>query len=101
MLRRTLASRRGLEFLYPGTQLNLLRPRAARLLQDVQVGLRDGVGVEQGVRRVTGQRAACAADATVDDEMGNVDTLRRELARHALCQPAQRELAHGEGRRQC
>ena len=35
----------------------------------------------------------------VDDEVGDVDALRRQLARHALRQPAQRELAHRERRR--
>src|SRR3974377_1801214 len=97
---RRPAAWQDLELLSPGAQLDLLRPGAALLLQHVRVGLRDGVGVEQGVRRITARRAACAAYATVYDEMGNVDTLRRELARHALCQPTQRELAHGEGRRQ-
>src|SRR2546425_6797214 len=39
------------------------------------------------------------ADPAVDDEMRDVDTFRRQLARHALREAAQREFAHREGRR--
>ena len=38
-------------------------------------------------------------DAAVDDDMRHVDALRLQLARHALREPAQRELAHRERRR--
>ena len=44
-------------------------------------------------------RPARAPDATVDHDVGDVNALRRKLARHALGQPAQRELAHRERRR--
>src|SRR2546421_11944269 len=43
--------------------------------------------------------AAGALDAAVDDEVRDMDVLRTELAREALREAAQRELAHGEGRR--
>ena len=38
------------------------------------------------------------ADRAVDHEMRHVDALRLQLARHRLREPAQRELAHREGR---
>ena len=59
----------------------------------------DGVGVEQRIGLVRRRGAPGPGDAAVDDEMGDVDSLRREFARHALRQAAQRELAHGERRR--
>jgi hypothetical protein len=43
---------------------------------------------------------ASAAYRAVDDEMRDMDALRPELARGALGEAAQGELAHGEGRRQ-
>ncbi len=46
-----------------------------------------------------GSMPARRADAAVDDDMRDMDALRRQLARHRLRQPAQRELAHGERRR--
>ena len=46
-----------------------------------------------------GSAPARAADAAVDDDMGDMDALRRQFARHALRQAAQREFAHGERRR--
>ncbi len=36
-------------------------------------------------------------DGAVDDHMGHVDSLRAELASHALGERAQRELGPGEG----
>ena len=46
-----------------------------------------------------GVRPARAPDAAVDHDMGDMDALRVKLARHALGEPAQRELAHRERRR--
>ena len=65
----------------------------------MQVGLGDGLGPEHVVLagRSGTRVAARRQDAAVDDEMGDVDVLRRQLPRHALRQPAQAELAHGEG----
>ena len=37
--------------------------------------------------------------AAVDDDMSDMDALRRQFARHALREAAQRELAHRERRR--
>ena len=47
-----------------------------------------------------GSGAVRAAHAAVDDEVDHVDALRAQLARRALRQAAQRELAHGEGGRE-
>jgi hypothetical protein len=69
------------------------------LLQEVEVACRDGVGVEQGIGAVGGLRASRAADAAIDHHMGDMDALGAEFAGHALRQPAQGELAHGERRR--
>src|SRR5262249_8918525 len=57
------------------------------------------VGVERARGRVGRVRPARAPDPAVDHDVSDVDALRRELARHALGEAAQRELAHGEGRR--
>src|SRR5215468_4091396 len=86
------------ELFDPGPQLHFPGPGAARLLQHVPVAQRDGVGIEHGVRPVGGFGPRCAADAAVDDEMRDMNALRRQLARHALRQSAERELAHRERR---
>src|SRR5262249_18336530 len=85
------------ELLHPRPQLDLPRPGAAGLMDEVHVAAGDGVGIEQAVWIVRGLGAARALDAAVDHDVSDVDALRRELARHALGETAQRELAHGEG----
>ena len=92
---------RGSELLHPRPQLDLQAPGAARLGEHGHVGLGDGVGVEQAVggAGVAGAAALGVPDAAVDDEMRDVDALPLQLARHRLGEAAQRELAHGEGRR--
>src|SRR5438445_9638333 len=89
------------EFLDPGPQLDFPGPGAAVLSVYVQVVLRDLVGVEHPVRAAFARsRIACGPrDPAVDDEVRDVDALWRELARHALCEAAQRELPHRERRR--
>src|SRR5271165_2362918 len=87
--------------LHPRPQLDLPGPGAAGLRDEVKIGLRDRLGIEHAVGLVGGLRSARAADAAVDHHMGDVDAGGRKLARHALGKPAQRELAHGEGRRLC
>src|SRR5438445_1222617 len=86
------------KLLHPWPQLDPPGPGAARLLQHVPVTLRDGVGVKHGMRAIRGFGTHRAADAAVDDKMPDVNALRRQLARHALREPAQRELAHRKGR---
>src|SRR5262244_2136708 len=82
------------ELLHPGAELDLPGPGAARLAVNMEVGFGDGVGIEVVVGAAAGR-----ADGAIDDEMRDVDVLGRELARHALGQPAKRKLAHREGRR--
>src|SRR4029077_14357693 len=79
------------ELFDPGPQLELPRQGAAVLPVDVQVTLRDLVGQQHGVLApLGGARVASRLDAAVDDEMRDVDVLRRELARQALREAAQR-----------
>src|SRR5690349_11495001 len=75
----------GSELLHPGAELELPGPGAAVLAVNGEIAARDRVGVEQRVGpapRTT--RIAGAADCAVDDEMRDVDVLRRELAGEAL-----------------
>src|SRR3954470_15143351 len=88
------------EALCPWPQLELPRPRTAMLTVDREVALRDLVGQQHAVvAPLPGPRVVASLDAAVDDEMRDVDVLRRELARHALRQAAQGELPHRERRR--
>src|SRR4051794_28432430 len=88
------------EPLEPWPHLELPRPRAAVLAIDVQVVLRDLVGEEHAVvAALACPRVVRRADAAVDDEVRDMDVFRRELARHALREAAERELAHRERRR--
>src|SRR5712692_5475012 len=82
------------EILDPGPQLDLKRPGAARLAQGFEIGLGDPVGIERAVRPLVRVRPARAAHPAVDDEMGDMDAFRPELARGALRQTAQGEFAH-------
>src|SRR4029078_7795437 len=88
-----------LKLLDPRPQFQLPGPGAARLLQHVPVARGNGVGVEHRVRPVGGFSARRTADAAVDDEMRDMNALRRQFARHALGQSTQRELAHRKRRR--
>src|SRR5580693_5296343 len=87
------------KLLHPWPQFHLPGPGAARLLQDAPIAFRDRVGIEHGVRAIGWVDAGRAADAAINDEMRDVNALRRQFARHALRQSAQRELAHRERRR--
>src|SRR5215470_16327343 len=81
----------------PRSQLYLQGPGAARLAQDLDVGLRDSVRIKGAVRAVRRIGTPCATHAAVDDEMRDMDAFRPQLARGALRQAAQRKLAHREG----
>src|SRR5215831_9226252 len=87
---RSDAARAGSELLHPRPQLDLPRPGAAGLMDQVHVALGDGVRVEQAVGMVCGLGAARTLDAAVDHDVSDVDALRRKLARHALGEAAQR-----------
>src|SRR5713101_2888099 len=84
-----------LEILHPRAQLDFPGPGAAVLAVDIEIGLRYCRRLEHSVG--TARVAALVLDAPVDDEMGDMDVLRRELARHALREAAQSKLAHREG----
>src|SRR6202030_2320332 len=84
-----------------GPEIELVRPAVARLVVQRPVGLGNGAGLDQAVRRKVGHRSGGGAEASVDrlavdravdDQMGNMNILRRELARHGLCYSAQAEL---------
>src|SRR5262249_21945186 len=87
-----------LKLLHPWPQFQLPGPGAARLLQHIPVAQGNSIGIEECIRPVGRIWPRGAADAAVDDEMRDVDALRRQFARYALRQPAQRELAHREWR---
>src|SRR5262245_57135461 len=72
---------------HPGAQLHLPRPGAARLLQHMQIALRDGVGVEIAVGgHIAALDAALlgVAHAAVDDKVRDMDALGRQLPGHGL-----------------
>src|SRR5439155_1660282 len=88
-------------------QVELERPRVARLVMEHPVGLADRRRVHQRVGRQRGEVApggldALAheggVDARVDHEMRDVDVLGPELARHALRERSQPELRRRERR---
>src|SRR5262249_56451218 len=89
----------GLETLHPGPDFHLPRPRAARLVDEVEISRCDGVGIEQACRLIRWLLAARALDAAVDDHMRDMDALGMQFARHALREPAHGDLAHRKRRR--
>src|SRR5581483_6597066 len=84
------------EFFHPGPQFHFPAPGAAWLLQHAPVAERDRIRIEKRIRPVGGVCARGAADAAINDEMRDVKALRRQLALHALREPAQREFSHRE-----
>src|SRR5215470_6089490 len=89
------------------TDFQLEGPGALWLLVELPVGFRDGCRRHQQIRiiqRVRAQRLDAplpypfGIDPGIDDEMGDVDVLRPELARHRLRDRAQAELRAGECR---
>src|SRR5690348_2059277 len=77
----------GSELLHPRPHLDLPAPRALRLAQQMHVAFRDRVGIEQARRLVGRLGPAVGPDAAIDHHVGDVNALRRELARHALREP--------------
>src|SRR5277367_4011547 len=84
------------KLLHPGAKFDLPGPRAARLPQHLQIGLRNRVGVEHRVRLVRGLGSTRISNAAVDHEMADVNPQRGEFASHALRESAKGELAHRE-----
>ncbi len=85
-----------------------MRPAVAFLRVQIPVSLGDGlrvhelVGFDGSDRRIAAARADAFAhelgvDARVDDEMGDVDVLRPQFARHALRDGPKAEFRRGEG----
>src|SRR6185437_10062805 len=96
--RLTFGAESASERLAPGPQLDLPAPCAAGLSVHLQVGLGNGVRVEQAVlAKRSGARMALAGDSTVDHDVADMDILRMQLAGEGLGKAAQREFAHGEG----
>src|SRR5438552_1712166 len=87
------------EPLHPRAQFYLPGPSAVRLMDDVEIACSNRVRIEQARGLARRLRTPRALDAAVDHDVRHVDALRVKLARQALREPAQRELAHGEGRR--
>src|SRR5262249_37901764 len=89
---------RASELLDIGPEIQLERPHARRLQVQLIVRLRDRVGIEHCIRAALGYAAALAValDLAVDDDVGYVDALRLEFARHALRERAQPEFAAGK-----
>ena len=86
----------------------LERPGVARLLIDLPIGLGDRrrphqpAGIEIGERRLAlplldPLAHPCGIDAGVDDQMGDMDALRTELARGTPAHRAQAEFGAGKG----
>ena len=81
----------------PWPEFNLQGPSAARLAQDIEIGLSNPVRIERAVRPVGRIRPPRAAYPAVDHEVGDMYALRPEFARGALRQSTQGKLAHGKG----
>src|SRR5271169_6057694 len=92
-----VARRSSLPALAIGTDVELVRPAVARLVVYCPVGFGDGAGPDQAVRRQIGHCPGggaepsvdrLAVDRSIDNQMGDMDILWRELARHSLCERA-------------
>src|SRR6516162_3766139 len=76
------------EFLHPGPEVELQSPGALRLAVEMPVAAGDGVGREPAFLGIL-------ADAAIDDDVGDMDALWSQLARHALGERPEAELADG------
>src|SRR5438270_5014233 len=97
---------RVLPLLTEGADFHLERPGALRLLIELPIGRRDRGRRHQQVRiveRIGAERFQAplpyplGVDAGIDDEMGDMDILRAEFARHRLRHSAQPEFGAGKG----
>src|SRR6516164_11307058 len=69
-----------------GAEVEFVRPAVARLVVQCPVGFGDGAGLDQAVRWPVGHRPGggaeppvdrLAVDRAIDDQMGNMNILRR------------------------
>ena len=76
------------------------RPCAAVLAVQMEISLRDSVGVETAVGAAGGATLGLlrVVNAAIDHHLGDVNIFRLQLTRHALHQSGQPHLAHGECR---
>ncbi|SPA07906.1 hypothetical protein CBM2625_B110181 [Cupriavidus taiwanensis] len=87
---------------HPGTQVQLMRPRVARLLVQHPVGIGDMVGIDDavlGLGRVAVREVFAnplGVDGGIDHQVRDVDVLWPQFARHALRQRPQRVLGAGK-----
>ena len=88
--------------LLEGAQVEFLGPGTWMLPVQIPVVFGNRVDLERAADPALVQRAgeeaaqAIAIDQSVDDDVGDVDALRPEFARHALCQHPQTCLGGGE-----
>src|SRR3981189_2657930 len=103
----SIASSSPLPLLAERAYFQLERPSAARLLVEQPIGFRDRRRRHQEIRGIEGTRPQrldptlaypFGVDAGIDDEMGDVDVFRTQLARRSLGNGPQTKLRTGEGR---
>src|SRR5713101_3022468 len=92
---------RALEFFLEGTDVEFLRPRTRVLVREVPVGLGNRVRLEHVFVLDIGEALADEGrvDRAVDIDVGDMDSLRSQVPRHHLRQPAHREFGGAEGGR--
>jgi uncharacterized OsmC-like protein len=82
------------EALLERSQIEFMRPRAARLLMEMPIGVRDRGRIEQATLAGRSRSVGCAGaqtlavDSSVNDDVGDMDILRAILPRRALSQRA-------------
>src|SRR5580698_7244141 len=87
------------KLLDPRPEFHLKRPRAARLRKHIDVSLGNGIGRKKAVRTIRRRYPALAFHSTVNHEVRHMYALGAQLARHALREPPEPELARRECRR--
>ena len=89
----------GSERFHPWPEFDLPGPCSSGLPVDVEVGFGNRVRRQKPVFAASGGPwVVGSADATIDDEMADMDVLWMKLARHGLRQTAKPEFAHRERR---
>src|SRR5216684_7243152 len=92
---------RASEFFLEGTDVEFLRPRTRVLVREMPVGLGNRVRLEHVFVLDIGEALADEGrvDSAVDIDVGDMDSLRPQVARHHLRQPAHREFGGSKGGR--
>src|SRR5690242_5098604 len=80
----------------PGPELHFPGPGAAVLAMDGEIGLGDRVRGQPAILRLGLLSGRGRSNGAIDDEMRDVDVLRRQFTGHGLGQPAQAEFWHGK-----